>query len=291
MYAAGMQPNPELERAIRGVRPLPDVAQRVLLLVRDPEYRIEGLVAVVRTDPTLVARILRLCNSARSGLNKEITSIADAIAYLGTRNLVQLVLATCSASMFENARRSAYADPTRLWHHSVACAVICQMLASHTRTDPATTFTLGILHNVGKVALSMVADEASVARGRERSNQPGCDLVAVERAMFGTDHAEVAGMVAAGWRLPDSLRAPLADHHREGAWSGADPLPALLHVADGLALQCGVGPELGGSAHIAPMALARLGLCEEQLPELTATAIAALARVAELLNFDLSSSR
>jgi HD-like signal output (HDOD) protein len=238
-----MRAKEEIQRAIKAVRPLPEVAQRVLVLIRDPEYRIDELVGLVRTDPSLVGRVLRLCNSARSGLAKEITSIGDAIAYLGTRNLVQLVLATCSAGMFETTKRSAYADPAGLWQHSVACAVTCQLLAAdRVELAPATAFTLGILHDIGKVALSQIADEPRVARGLAAcADQPECELVTLERAIFDTDHAEVAGLVAQTWRLPESLVAPLANHHDPTALAGADPLPALLHIADELAMQCGIG--------------------------------------------------
>ena len=95
-----MPTNLPILRVVRSMRPLPAVAQQVLTLVQDPDYAIDELVDLVRTEPTLVARILRLCNSARSGLDQEITAIGDAVTYVGSRNLVQLTLVSCSASTF-----------------------------------------------------------------------------------------------------------------------------------------------------------------------------------------------
>jgi hypothetical protein len=43
----------EITGALKAMPPLPHVAQRVLQVVRDPEYSIDELVELVRTDPAL----------------------------------------------------------------------------------------------------------------------------------------------------------------------------------------------------------------------------------------------
>ncbi|MFY7947769.1 MAG: HDOD domain-containing protein, partial [Gemmatimonas sp.] len=64
-----MHREPTILRIVKTMRPLPTVAQRVLALVQDPDYAIDDLVSVLKTDPSLVARVLRLCNSACSGFD------------------------------------------------------------------------------------------------------------------------------------------------------------------------------------------------------------------------------
>src|SRR5678815_4963252 len=91
----------QIMRALRSMPPLPNVAQRVLQIVREPDYSIDNLVSVVKTDPALTTRILKLCNSSLFGVSREVTTVADAVAYIGTRNLVKLVLVTCTASYFK----------------------------------------------------------------------------------------------------------------------------------------------------------------------------------------------
>src|SRR5207237_1434487 len=108
---------------------LPNVAQRVLQIVRDPEYSIDTFVCVVKTDPALTSRILRLCNSSLFGVSREVTTVGDAVAYIGTRNVVKLVLVTCTANYFKAARGTGFASPRELWRHSMACATACQFLA------------------------------------------------------------------------------------------------------------------------------------------------------------------
>jgi HD-like signal output (HDOD) protein len=289
-----MEANHEILRAIKLVRPLPDVAMRTLRLVQSQDYRIDELVALVRTDPTLVARVLRLCNSAMQGLDREVTGIGDAITWLGSRNLVQLVMASCSASTFASVRSSQYANPTTLWHHSVACAVTCQVLAQvHGEVPAATAFTAGILHDVGRIALSQVADEARIAAALAHQHERAiADPLPIERSMFGSDHAEAAGLVAAAWRLPTVFVAALRDHHDETRLADSYVLTALLHTAEQLVHGIGVGstfPPLTG--RVAPVAMERLDLRADDLKAVTADAIDALARAAELLNLELPGNR
>lgn len=274
-----MPNNLPILRVVRSMRPLPAVAQQVLTLVQDPDYAIDELVDLVRTDPTLVARILRLCNSARCGLDQEISAIGDAVTYVGTRNLVQLTLVSCSASTFAATGTGRYTDADALWRHSLATALACQELAQQTGlVPPATAFTAGILHDVGRVALSQLPQAALEPPAEELPHEQ------VERAVFGLDHAAVAGLVGDTWQLPGALVAALRSHHDPEAFAG-DPLPALLHVADQLALQQGFALPFGrATAPIAPAALGRLGLSATGLEALAARAAAEMERTAELLN-------
>ncbi len=289
-----MEATQEILRAVKTVRPLPDVAHRVLRIVQDPDYAIDELVGVVRTDPTLVARVLRLCNSARTGLEQPITSIGDAITYLGSRSLVQLVAVTCSAGMFAGSKGSLWADPTTLWRHSVACAFACQNLATRTgEAVGATAFTLGILHDVGKIALSRTTDESRLLGVLTKSDtDPNLDHIALERLAFGYDHAAIAGLVAEQWHLPAELAEALGSHHVDEIVAGENPLPAILHIADQVSLRAGIGNTFPRAPTlVSPDALARLSLRDSDLDSLSESLSRELTKAAELLNLDAAAGR
>jgi HD-like signal output (HDOD) protein len=289
-----MEATLEIVRAVKTVRPLPDVAHRVLDIVQTADFSIDELISVVRTEPTLVARVLRLCNSARTGLDTPITSIGDAITYLGSRNLVQLVLVTCSAGMFAGMPGSLYADPTTLWQHSIGCAFASQAIAVRTGEATATTaFTVGILHDVGRIALGRVTNEERLVQTVVASaTLVNTDHLALERRAFGFDHATVAGFVADEWRLPPTLGEALRGHHQLDVIAGENPLPAVLHVADQLVLQSGIGnafPRV--PVVVSPAATTRLGLRAHDLEALAATLTTELAKASELLNLAASAGR
>lgn len=285
----------ELAFALKALRPLPDVAHRVLRIVQDPEYDVGELTGVVFSDPSLTARVLRLCNSAHSGLGAEIRSVHDAVSYLGMRNVVRLVLVTCSASLYAVERRTAWFDPAALWQHAIAFAVTCQVLAPLAGASTATAFTAGVLHDVGIMLLDHLTDGAKVAAATNRARGRGWSQPQFERACFGLDHAAANRFVAEQWRLPAWLAEALADHHGETAPVGAiGTLPAIVHTAEhivaGIVPDPTWGPNCPAMA-IADWARARLRLDDTTLETVRARASEETAALAELLNMQGSRSR
>lgn len=273
----------EITGALKAMPPLPHVAQRVLQVVRDPEYSIDELVDLVRTDPALTGRILKLCNSALYGLHKEVLSVADAVAYLGTRNLVKLVLVSCSATHFTKTRPSPYTDPATLWRHTFSVATASQWLAMRSGfAQPDTAFTAGILHNIGKIVLSQLADPATF-----RVPEAAKSHVEAEQQLFGMDHATAAGIVVDAWHLPRELRQAVRSHHDAQQLAAANPLTAIEHVADTLVLMAGIGnPFPALPLVIDESALTTLHLTAADVEAATAHVDAELRRNAELLNLD-----
>lgn len=283
-----MPPLVDVIRTLRTMPPLPDVAHRVLQIVNDPEYSLDSLVQVVRVDPALTSRILTLCNSSLHGLSREITTVSEAVAYLGTRNLVKLVLVTCTVAYHRGAQHDGYGGPRELWRHSLACAHACQITAEFCGYDqPGTAFTAGILHNIGKIAVVQIAGGAAAAPDPTRSGAAPAPTqhLELERQWLGIDHAAASGIVAECWGLPADLRRAVRNHHDGNLIRKDGELTALLHVADTLVLGMGIGnpfPSIG--QQVLPEALDRLHLADSDLPGIIARVDVELGRSAELLN-------
>src|SRR5438309_12103419 len=82
-----------LEKLVRQIDRLHSgagVAQRILALIRDPDFDMAEVAECLEHDPALSARILGMVNSSRYGLAHRIASIRHAAAFLGRRSL-QLV--------------------------------------------------------------------------------------------------------------------------------------------------------------------------------------------------------
>ncbi len=276
----------QIMRTLRSMPPLPDVASRVLAIVRNPEYSLDALVAVVRTDPALTTRILKLCNSSLFGLAQQITSVSDAVAYLGSRNLVKLVLVSCTASYFKNLPQNAYADPNLLWHQTLACSTACQTLAERCgHGQPATAFTAGILHNVGRIAMVQVVDPETLATAARQLMDPKANPLEVERKVIGLDHAAASGIVTESWNLPMELRRAARNHHDLSHVATDDDLTALLHVADELVMSMGIGdPQPERSHEPNGAAMQRLGLTGSDFAAVKTMVEQELARMGKLLN-------
>lgn len=287
----------QIMRTLRTMPPLPEVASRVLEIVRDPEYSIDALVGIVRTDPGLTTRILKLCNSSLFGLNHTVTTVSDAVAYLGTQNLVKLVLVSCTESYFKDLPANPYADSRQLWRQTLACSTACQALAEHCgHGQPATAFTAGILHNVGRIAIVQVAPGETLELCAAELQRPAADPLEVERQIIGLDHAAASGIVAESWGLPSELRRAARNHHNETHIAADDDLTALLHVADAIVTSLGIGgspPESPSPSppQPSPAALQKLRLHPRDLEEVGGRLLREMQRIDKLLNPEPQAGR
>ncbi|HFQ79790.1 MAG TPA: HDOD domain-containing protein, partial [Desulfobacterales bacterium] len=74
------------EEFIKGVDkliPRPDIALEVMTLANETECPIQSLSQKIKQDPSLMANMLKMANSAYFGHMQEINSITDIIVRLG----------------------------------------------------------------------------------------------------------------------------------------------------------------------------------------------------------------
>lgn len=277
-----MKTGRQLQGIIETMPPLPEVAVQVLALVQDPDFAIDDVVSIVRTDPSLTARLLKLCNSSLYSLATPVTDIRDAVGRLGTRNVVRVVVASCSTHYFSDCERRPRAlDPHAIWRHALACGVAAEVLSERLDvSDPGTAFTAGVLHDIGKVALSQQIDDDVEAT----SPLPGEGLVAYEQRVLGSDHATVAGLVLERWPVPSEVRRAIVDHHDPAKVIADPPLTAIVHVADLMVLRAGVGvPADGLVLEYLPEALRLLGIDSVRADGFAPRFLTELAKIEEML--------
>ena len=93
--ARGLAPN--VQRAVARVTEigsLPEVTTRILEVVENPRATARQVHEVVRADPALAAKILKIVNSSFYGLPAQIGNLERAIVMLGLAALKNLALAT-----------------------------------------------------------------------------------------------------------------------------------------------------------------------------------------------------
>jgi putative nucleotidyltransferase with HDIG domain len=255
---------------LAGVKELPTLsaaAVRLAALARDPRSSAADFEGVIRPDPALTANLLRVANSAYFGLRSRAGSVRQAITLLGLKRVSEVAAAAALAPVIP-ARLPGYelAAPG-FWLHSVAVAVLSERLAQELRLRPPDlTFTAGLLHDMGKLAIGAFVGRASGAI-LERA-RGGRAFVDAERAVLGVDHAEVGAAVARAWSLPPVLADAARWHHAPGETPPeADRLLVdLVHAADALAHALGLGADAGELARsVDPGAQARLRLRPRRL--------------------------
>lgn len=240
-------PLKEIVTEIRTLEPFPQVATRVLELSSQEQVVPGELMEVIQLDPVLTAKVLRLCNSAYYGFQREIASLTEAGNLLGVTTLVNLVLTTSASKYFRNYGQATSRSQRTLWESSVTNALAGRMIAQHNGdSDPERAYTAGLLQNVGLLVLDrhfhdMRGKVAAVARA-------GYSLIDAEKYTLGMHHAEIGARLATRWELPDVLSDTIRFHHApEGA--SVDPvLTAIVHLGETMAAAGleGDGDEMDG---------------------------------------------
>jgi len=218
---------PQAPWALRLLPPFPAIAQRVLAIASLEDVSIRELSDLVRMDPSFSAELLRFANSALFGMQREVTSLSQAILIAGTERVKTMATMVAINRM---VRASVRVGALRkVWIHSLATAVIAEEAA---RTAPRATepaYTCGLLHNLGTLGL-MSAYPAEYSRMLEVSDDFGFDLLETERDLFEIDHCAAGAYLAQDWDFPDEFAAVIASHH-DAPVSGENSLYNLVAVS------------------------------------------------------------
>lgn len=275
----------EIQRRAQRIPPLPSVAMKVLRVLEDPESAMEEIVEIIRLDPSLTLRILKICNSPYYGLSREIRSLQEAVVLLGVDALVNMVL-TSGLSSILSLKCSGYKlESGELWLHSICCAISAEITAE--RNSPALksqAFTGGLLHDVGKIVLSSYIEEEFDSIQQAVANE-SMSFYTAERAFVGLSHTEAGDAVAEAWNVPETLRRVILHHHEPlDAPDECQNLVSIVHVADTICASLGFGLGADGLAMtLSHEALEKFGLSPSDMLEISAAFLDRYSRAKALL--------
>ena len=202
------------EEFIKGVDkliPRPDIALEVMTLANETECHIQSLSQKIKQDPSLMANMLKMANSAYFGHMQEINSITDIIVRLGVDTVKMLAITSASAGLLKSPQEAYNIEPGALWRHSYATALLASIIGRYGRCPALSSlYTSALLHDIGKIILNRHLQTACLNRGEEFK---GGDIIQFEQTMLHTNHARVAALLLRRWQLPEDIIAPVAHHH------------------------------------------------------------------------------
>lgn len=226
-----------IEEAVRTLPPLPTMMTDLLRELGSADADIGQLEERISRDPTLTTRLLRMANSAFYAPAAEVCSVGQALMILGLRTARNLVVATAMRAVMGARRSVPGLKAGGIFQHSIAVAVTASRLGRRVDRFAGLDeglFVAGLLHDIGMVALAetYAAEHAALL-------QAGGLVPEAERAVLGIDHVQVGRMVHEHWKLPAELLGPILHHHDRPEALLADPLTAVVALADAHADESG----------------------------------------------------
>lgn len=219
---------------------MPDVARELVATMHDDDIPFEKVRSAIARDPALTAKLIRLANSARFGLSRQVASLDDALTLVGLNQVRTLALAACMSGMFKDAEG---VDAAAFWKESMATAGYAQWLARTLGADVQQSWLAGFLVRMGELIIAQKAPE-QIAAIEQLPHHAGGRWER-EKHLLGFTEAQVTAELARRWRFPDSVVRALE--------TAEDPVSSVPFC------------RLGAIVHVA-MLLAEIGLEEPKSP-------------------------
>jgi HD-like signal output (HDOD) protein len=204
----------ELLKKFTSAKTLPHIAIRLTRLLSDDNSTMQDFEKMIKMDPTLVLRILRVTNSPYYGLRQKISSISRAVVIIGINNLRNIIVTDALKNIFKEEKIQTVFSRNRLWLHCAAVAICSQMIMERIfgqNGDDA--FLCGILHDIGMIVEDQTShDLFTKACESYDGNSPS--MVSCEKEIIGTDHCEIGYLLAEDWQLSDGIREGIQQHHQ-----------------------------------------------------------------------------
>jgi len=204
---------------------LPEVLHKVSSLIDSDNYTAEQLSALITQDPVLTADVIKLVNSARYQVGtQQVTSLQEAVVRLGGLQIKSVVLTIVMQNMMEIKPIYFKLFGQYLWQHSLSTALWAKKLAKGRGVDPDLAYFLGLIHDVGKIALfKLIVDEMNISDPQFR---PSSKLF---RQMMTKHSLRLSALIAQSWLLPGPVVKALYEQ--------SETSTVLCHTGPGKLLQ------------------------------------------------------
>jgi len=191
---------------VKALKNFRSVHRQLQKMIHDPALQIGSeLSKMVTSDPVLAAKILNTVNSPYYGMPQKVDSVGHALLLLGIVQLREILYRNGLLKLFRSEDPVQNEIVEALWRHATLTSICTSHLHGlYAGLDRGTLFTMGLLHDIGKLILLKWV-------GAERySCGPTIDE---EDAVFGINHAIIGRMALESWGFSDLMVSVIEQHH------------------------------------------------------------------------------
>lgn len=219
---------------------LPEDIGEILNILKDPiEADIDNLVEKVSKISELNELMLHNLNSGYFKLRKEITSIKEAIIYLGLRTVQNLLLFFITINLFPESMRKSNRKIKMMsyWKHVMGTSVASCMLAEKLKKgDKFKLFSYGLVHDIGIIVLDTCFPEL-VEKIIEKM-YTGMDLTSSERIYLDNlTHGDIGARLCRRWNIREDITTIVEYHHFPFSACDSNEDLRIIYVADSISTE------------------------------------------------------
>lgn len=259
---------------IHNLPTLPQVITRLSAAVKDPNSDARRVAKIIEDDPSMMARILKVVNSAFYGAAEPVNSVQDAVARMGFVAVNNIALSTSVFSTFGKKGQTDF-NREEFWRHSISVGIAANVLYARSRKNLSGRYQkdllhlCGLLHDIGKIVLEQFMHDEFIA-SIQASQTRNIPLYQAEVEVMGLDHTEIGDWLAKKWNLSDTVAAVTRWHHDPA--KGPREIVDLLNICHIANYICNLEKLGNGGDCIAPTFLhsvwKQLGLAVQDIADI-----------------------
>jgi putative nucleotidyltransferase with HDIG domain len=201
------------------------------LLEADQRYNSQ-IAEIIRRDPSLTTRLLRLVNAVHYGTAKPAKNIDEAVFYLGVHKIRQLALVTQIIEDFQKMAVGHRFPWREFWRHCIATALMTREITELIQSqDDEIDYVGGLIHDVGKIVMASAFPDHFNEIYHRRA-EAGGDLMQIEREVLGVDHADLGAMYLRKQGMAEAYVEIVRFHHAPASSRYQTKVTASVHLAD-----------------------------------------------------------
>jgi len=181
--------------------PMPQVAWRIVALAFDPKSDAADLATLITRDPTLAGHVMRVANSSTYRPRAPISSLQQAITWLGNSEVQNLAVALAVRGQVFTAPGHER-EVEALWQESIAAAAWGRLIAALRRMDADVAYLCGLLHCVGRAGVIRVL-------GRVETSHAHVIDARTFATLLDDFEADFAHRISDDWQLPPIVAAAI----------------------------------------------------------------------------------
>jgi HD-like signal output (HDOD) protein len=222
-----MTPMERLFSSVPQLPSIPTVVQALIASLDDENANLQGMVASIKQDQSLSARVLRLANSSYYGASHKIGAIDDAVTLIGLNALRTLVIASGVTSAFTKVEGISLKC---FWRHAMFTAMLARELGKMAGLNGEFAYTAGLMHRIGQLVIDMAFPSAAREIAYNDHGMSVAELASAERRLLDLDHSEASAELALRWNFPAVIRNALRWYINPLA-EEACPYAGTVHLA------------------------------------------------------------
>ncbi|OED34564.1 hypothetical protein AB834_06535 [PVC group bacterium (ex Bugula neritina AB1)] len=225
----------DLKKLLKPIDEIPSCSPFLMevkhILQKDP-LDVSSVNLALDTKISYESKLLKIVNGHFFDFSRSVSSLSQALSYLGVYQFYQLALFCEILEVFGGADSKTDFDREGFWEHSFACGLVSFEIARHMGfLNLGEAFFGGVFHDIGKLFWDqfLYKDFKKILTRVCKKDEL---MLTVEKELLNVTHAELGGWFLQKWQAYPVWNRATLYHHNPEPHMEQDPLVAIVHVAD-----------------------------------------------------------